>query len=123
MTADKEEKPMFDPNVVLEQATLQTFAPRKGRKDSEGNETEPPTFVLTFRVPVDRIERYLGVLTRAWKNERGITLGLAFVEQLELLARKEAADKNGGGPATGGLTPIEGGKGKKKSREKEGAKA
>lgn len=106
----EDDKPEFTPNLVIEQGTLRNYTLHKGKKNAEGDIVEDPAIELRIRVPVDRVERYLGVLTKVWKLEKGLTLGLAFVEQLELMARKDTAEKNGHGPAAGGLTPIEGGK-------------
>lgn len=119
---DDSDKPTFTPNLVLEQGTLRNYTLHKGKKNSEGELVEDPAIELRIRFPVDRVERYLGLLTKVWKLEKGLTAGLAFVEQMELMARKETAEKNGSGPAPdqGGLTPIDGKRGKKK-REKEGA--
>jgi hypothetical protein len=108
--------PAFEPNLVIEQGTLRNYTLHKGKKNADGEIVEDPAIELRIRVPVDRVERYLGVLTKVWKLEKGLTLGLAFIEQLEH-RMADAVAANGHAPATSGLTPIEGGK-KGPSRKK-----
>ena len=117
------EKPEFKANLVIEDAdgALISIQIKRPRPVAGGDEVSKT--VLAFEFKTTSIDRYVGILARLLRKDRPVTVGLAFVEQLELM-RKESAEQNGHGPATGGLTPIEGGKGsKKKSREKEGAKA
>ena len=116
------EKPEFKANLVIEDAdgALISIQIKRPRPVAGGDEVSKT--VLAFEFKTTSIDRYVGILARLLRKDRPVTVGLAFVEQLEL--PKATAEQNGHGPATGGLTPIEGGKGsKKKSREKEGAKA
>ena len=117
---DEKDRPPFKPSLVFEGGGLIAIQIKKPKENADGNEITPSKTVLAFQFDTEDIEKYFGVLARLLRRDRPVAAGLAFVEQLELMARKESAEQNGHGPATGGLTPIEGGKGsKKKSRVKQ----
>jgi len=112
----------FTPKLVLEGGAIHTYSPVKGKKNKDDEETEPPMIGITFRVPVDTAVRYIGIITRLWRADTTVALGLMFTEPAEQLKTGiTAAGQNGSGPAPTGLEPIpiDG----KRSKKREKAKA
>ena len=111
----------FTPKLVLEGGTLHTFSPIKGRAGIGGEETEEPMMAISFRVPVDTTVRYMGIITRLWRKNAAITVGLMFTEPAEQLKTGiTATSQNGSGPAPTGLEPIpiDGKRSKKREKAK-----
>ncbi len=105
----------FKPNLVLEDGHVLSIQLKKPK----GPECDVAKTVIAFEFDTERLERYFALLSKLQRRDRPVALGFSFVEQLELPKEEPKAEQNGHGPATGGLTPIEGGKGpKKKAREK-----
>lgn len=115
----------FKPKLVLEGGAIHTYSPVKGKRNKDGDETEDPMIGITFRVPVDTAVRYMGIITRLWRSETNVSLGLMFTEPAEQMKTglADAAGKNGSGAdrATG-LEPIPIGRGPG-SKKRETAKA
>lgn len=100
--------PPFEPTLVVDEGTVISIQIKRPKRTKDGDETEPAKAIVAFEFDIDRVDRYLRVLSSLLKRERGVQLGMKFVEQLEHRLA-EAAGKNGHGPAPdqgGGLEPI-----------------
>lgn len=121
--ADSDKMAAFKPTLVLDEGEIISIQIKRPKRNGEGDETSPAKGVIAFEFDMDRLVQYVGSLSRILKRSRGVQLGLSFVEQLELEARKETAQQNGSGPKATGLEPIAPGNGTKPTKKRETAKA
>jgi hypothetical protein len=91
MTTETESEPILNKGTALliDETTLIHFAPRRGRKNLQGEDLTRPEMVVSFAAEMTRFEGKLNRLGGLYQKTGEVRLWLEFVEQLDHgLARK-----------------------------------